>query len=442
MFCMHLIDEWLHGDKLPANIRHIFYFALRSLTHFSRLSVGDLFFEHHGDDDSGEFDRLMSTCPDDCVVIFDGADEVIMGRPPEPGRSGQQEAVPMELVSSIIQRKKLQDVRVIVTSRPGGLPDFCRFDKHAEIYGLTQEKIREFVNKFSREDKDLQKRIQTYIVTNANIASLCYVPVQCGLVCRIVRAAGKGQKEELPNTVTQLYTVSVKNLVAKHHPEFKGCKVKDKEVFPRLQEPLLSHAKLAKDGMGNSPIHVTFSQEEIDRFQLKDETTRCGLLTVLEETCTVAGTYSCTYSFNHLTMQEFFAALALVSSPQEAESMIEKAAGGQLDLVCMFLCGLVDDPRSKEFLDSLGCQVEMTAERVLQAVVAREKRIGARNHKQIALLLLLMIYESRNPKIWSTVADYVMKDGKTLDLSEQHISPVELQALTFIFELSAFTSLK
>ena len=122
--------------------------------------------------------------------------------------------------------------------------------------------------------------------------------------------------------------------------------------------------------------------------------------------------------------------------------MIENAAGGQLDLVCMFLCGLLDDPRSKEFLDSLGCQVKMTAESVLQVVVEREKRMGARDRKQIALLLLLMIYESRNPRLWSTVAGYVMEDGKTLDLSLEHISPVELQALTFIFELSAFTSLK
>ena len=67
MFCLHLLGEWVNGDKLPANIRHIFYFALQNLTHFSRLSVGDLFFERHGDDDSGEFVRLISTCPYDCA---------------------------------------------------------------------------------------------------------------------------------------------------------------------------------------------------------------------------------------------------------------------------------------------------------------------------------------------------------------------------------------
>ena len=81
----------------------------------------------------------------------------------------------------------------------------------------------------------------------------------------------------------------------------------------------------------------------------------------------------CSKEFNHLTIQEFFTAVALVSNPQEADLMIRKAAGGQLDLVCMFLCGLVDDPCSKEFLDSLDCQVQISAKRVLQLVVERER---------------------------------------------------------------------
>ena len=444
MFCMHLIDEWLHGDKLPANIRHIFYFALRSLTYFSRLSVDDLFFEHHGDDEK-EYDRLMSTCPDDCVVIFDGADEVILGRPPGSGRSGQREEIPMELVSSIIQGKVLPRVRVIVTSRPGGLPDFCIFDKHAEIYGLTQDRISEFVNKFSGDNEDLRNRIENYIDTNANIASLCYVPVQCGLVCRIVRDTRKHRREEeLPHTITQLYTVSVKNLAIEHHPLFKdGATVEDAEVIPQLREPLLRHAMLARCGMGKSPVQVIFSQKEIEDLQLMETATECGLLTVTKEKSKgLLRTHRCTYCFNHLTIQEFFAALALVSSPQEAESVIKNAAGGQLDLVCMFLCGLVEDPRSKEFLDSLGCQAEITAESVLQLVVEREKKKEESDRKQITLLLLLMIYESRNSKLWSTVAGYVMEDDKTLDLSEQHISPVELQSVTFSFQNDDITSLK
>ena len=147
-------------------------------------------------------------------------------------------------------------------------------------------------------------------------------------------------------------------------------------------------------------------------------------MTVTKEKSRVLRTHCCTYSFNHLTIQEFFTAVALVSNPQEAESMIRKAAGGQLDLVFMFLCGLVGDPCSKEFLDSLDCQVEISANRVLQLVVEREKRKEEWNReryqKQTALLLLLMIYESRNPNLWSTVAGYVMSKTCKLDPMPTH----------------------
>jgi len=165
----------------------------------------------------------------------------------------------------------------LVASTPGGIPDFCRFEKHAEIYGLTQEKISEFVNKFSREDKDFQKCIQDYIDTNANIASLCYVPVECGLVCRIVQGARKHQrKKELPATVTQLFTVSVKNLAIEHHPLYKdSATVEGDQVFRQLKEPLLRHAKLARHGMGKSPVQVTFPQRDIDELELKEAATEC-----------------------------------------------------------------------------------------------------------------------------------------------------------------------
>ena len=194
-------------------------------------------------------------------------------------------------------------------------------------------------------------------------------------MCRIVRGARKHQREkELPATVTQLYTVSVKNLAIEHHPLYKDCAtVEGDQVFRQLKEPLLRHAKLARHGMGKSTVQVTFPQRDIDELELKEAATECGLLTVTKEKSRVLRTHCCTYSFNHLTIQEFFTAVALVSNPQEAELMIRKAAGGQLDLVCMFLCGLVDDPCSKEFLDSLDCQVEISAKRVLQLVVERER---------------------------------------------------------------------
>ena len=444
MFTVHILDEWLNGE-LPPSIRNVFYFALRSLTHFSKSSITDLFFEHHDDNASSEFVKLMSTSPDDCLVVLDGADECSLP-PPGASESDQHKAGAMKLVSSIIQGKDLKRVCVLVTSRPGGIPDY-KFNRIAEIYGFTEDKIMEYVSKFCRGDNDLEECIQDYIRTHANIASLCYVPVQCSLVCRIVRAAKTyHREEEFPKTITQLYILSVKNLAIEHHPLFKdNDTVEDGNVIVQLKESLLNHAELARTGMKKSPIQVTFSQREIEDLHLKKAATECGLLTVSKEKKrrgAVLRTHSCSYSFNHLTVQEFLTAVALVSSPRDTQSMIEESASdGQLDLVLMFMCGLLGDHCCKEFLNSLNCKIQMTPECLLQLVVERQQNANHLLRVQSALLLMMMIFESRSRCLWSKVADCVMEDGDTLNLSHLHISPVELQAVIFTFPQSTFTSL-
>ena len=449
MLTMHILDKWANGH-LMSTYRHVFYFALRDLSHTSQSSLTDLFFKLHDDeipkpsnDAAAEFFNDMVAKPGRCLVMLDGADEfgeIDLIR----DRFEPKQVVDMrKLLSSIIQGKTLGRADVLVTSRPGGIKDTSCFYKTAEIYGLTQDKISEYISKFCRGDQDLKTSIEDHITGNTNIASLCYIPVQCDLVCRTVRAKKNSPSEQLPETITQLYTMAVTNLVHEHHPLFKDTEVED-DVVGQLREPLLSHAKLARDGMGESPVKVTFSKTDIEALHLEKSAIECGLLTSTKEKReSVVRKYSCVYSFTHLTIQEWFSAVALVSSRENAESMIKKSANdGQLDLVLMFLCGLVGDQMNKEFLDSLDCPIQMTAEHVLELVVQREREKTGKDHKQSVLLILLLLFESRRPELWSSVSGYVMQYGKTLDLSYQHISPVELQAVMFIFHIGDFNSLK
>ena len=451
MLTMHILDKWVNGH-LMSTYRHVFYFALRDLSQISQSSLTDLFFELHddeipkpSDDASAEFFKDVTANPGNCLVILDGADEFgeidLIKDKFEP-----KQVVDMRtLLSSVIQGKTLGRADVLVTSRPGGIKETSCFDKTAEIYGLTQDKIFEYISKFCRGDEDLKTSIEDHISGNTNIASLCYIPVQCDLVCRTVRTKKNYPNKQLPETITQLYTMAVTNLVNEHHPLFKGKEVEDDvNVVGQLREPLLSHAKLARDGMGESPVKVTFSKTDVEGLHLKNAAIECGLLTFTKEkTVGVVRKYSCVYSFTHLTIQEWLSAVALVSSRENAESMIKKSANdGQLDLVLMFLCGLVGDQVNNQFLDSLGCPIQMTAEDVLELVVQRELGKTGRDHKLSVLLILLLLFESRCPELWSSVSGYVMEDDKTLDLSWQHISPVELQAVTFIFHIGDLNSLE
>ena len=234
---------------------------------------------------------------------------------------------------------------------------------------FTQDKIFDYISKFCRGAEDLQTSIEDYISGNTNIVSLCYVPMQCGFVCQTKK---NYPSEQFPGTVTQLYTMTVTILVNEHHPLFKVTEVEDNvSVVHQLRGPLLGHAELTRDGMGESPVKVTFSKTDIDTLHLENAATECGLLTFTKEKRKRdVRNYSCAYHFMHLTIQELLGAVSLVSSQMNAESMIMKLANdGQLHLVLMFVCGLVDDQMNKEFLDSLGCSIPMTTERVLELVV-------------------------------------------------------------------------
>ena len=449
MLTMHILNKWVNGH-LMSTYRHVFYFALRDLSHIIKSSLTRLFFELHdqeiskpSDDATAEFFNDVAANPGRCLVMLDGADEFgeidLKG-----GEFDPKQVVDMhKLLSSVIQGKTLGRADVLVTSRPGGIKDISCFNKTAEIYGFTQDKISEYILKFCGGDEDLKTSIEDHITGNMNIASLCYIPVQCDLICRTVRAKKNSPSEQLPETITQLYRVAVTNLVTEHHPLFKGKEVED-DVVGQLREPLLRHAKLARSGMGESPVKVTFSKTDIEELHLEKSSIECGLLTFTKEKReSVVRKYSCVYSFTHLTMQEWLSAVALVSSRENTESMIMKSANdGQLDLVLMFLCGLVGDQKNKEFLVSLDCRIRMTAEHVLELVVQREREKTGKDHKQSVLLILLLLFESRRPELWSSVSGYVMQDGKTLNLSGQHISPVELQAVTFIFHIGDFNSLE
>ena len=428
MLTMHVLDMWVNG-QLP--FRYVFYFALRNLSQFSSCSLTELFSEHHEGENTAEFAKLITEHPEESLLVLDGADEV----------RGEMPA----LVASILQGETLNKASVLVTTRPGGITDY-KFDKTAEIYGLTPEKIDEYTSKFCGDDKHLKTCIDNYIKTNSSIAALCYVPFQCGLVCRIVKAKedSKDSKKELPATITQLYILAVTHLGAKlYNPNKTYGTVDEDDVFGKLRKPLLNHAKLSIVGMGEYPVKVTFSTKEIKELHLEEAVTECGLLTLSKEKNKLQGTHRCTYSFIHLTVQEFLSALALVNNRNDVKSLMKKSRNdGQLDLMWMFLCGLIGDHKNKTFLDSLDCQTQMTAEWLLQLVIQRERDETRRDHKQSVLLVLLIVFEAQQPELWSTVKHYVVEDGGKLDLSRQHISAVELNAMTFVFQKSDITSLK
>ena len=473
LLCFHILDMWLRNELLPDVIGQVFLFKMRDLFGVQSLcSLADLFFKYQrggflSHDAASDFFYQMQSNPSKFLIIFDGLDEASV-MPSENKAFAYDEKVEMpRLIASILNGNTLPSVRLLVTSRPGGVINCDGYDKNAVVYGFTREKMHEYIVKFTGGNDTEKKAIGDYIDNNVNIRSFCYIPVHLNIVCRMVKMQMRDERsQQLPETLTELLVCSVGNLLANHHPEFKDTKAKHnpEQVITTLKDPVLDHAKLACYGMEKVPIAVTFTESEISEFHLEETATKCGLLSESMESSVVMSTpiFTPVHYFQHLTLQEFLAAVELVTNVKRLQGMLTTSSRRQLDLVLIFVAGLVGNSRNHPFLRALYestsrrwnpfqrsfAQTNATAlKQLMKSVVKRERTIEARTrhkfavHKSSTMLLVTMINESRQRELWRLVSDYVLEGGTKLDLSGQHLSPTEQHALAYVLPQTQLTSL-
>ena len=472
VFTFHILDMWLRHELLPDVIRQVFHFQMRDLSCIqSPCSLEDLLFRYQrggipSADAMADFFSQIESEPSNFLIIFDGLDEASVA-PVENRAFAFNEQVEMpRLIASIINGCTLPSVRLLVTSRPGGVTNYDAYDKKGEIYGFTREKMSEYIVKFSGANEEEQGAIQRYIDQNVNICSFCYIPVHLNMICRIAKMQMYHEgTSQLPETLTELYIALVGNLLVSYHLKYTDPNVDTTmDVIATLRDPLLDHAELACHGMEKDPIIVTFSNEEMKKFPLEETAMKCGLLSESRESCVFmfAPAVTRVHFFQHLTLQEFLAAIALVTDVDRVQRMLSKASDRQLDLVLTFLAGLLGNKRTHQFLGSLhtsrssslssqrssGRKDDEYLEKLMKSVVEREEKHEANTadksavHKAGTMLLLTMIYESRKPALWRQVSGYVLAGGMKLDLSKQHISPTEQHALAYVLPHTRLSSLK
>ena len=205
----HVVDKWLRNELLPNAIEQLFHFRMSDLSAIEKCSLEDLFFGLQSGGKRSrqavvQFFEKMEADQSRYVIIFDGLDEATE-IPMENMAFGYHDQVEMpRLIGSILNGRTLPSVRVLVTSRPGAVTNYELFDKKAVIYGFTRQKMSHYIEKFSAADSNMNKAIEDYIDDNVNICSFCYIPAHLILVCRIVKARMKDERNpELPTTLTE-----------------------------------------------------------------------------------------------------------------------------------------------------------------------------------------------------------------------------------------------
>ena len=240
-----------------------------------------------------------------------------------------------EIISQVIKREIFPKCSVLVTTRPSGtrnLLKLCRprINTHIEILGFTQTSIETYAASILKPE--VCKEFLQYIssASNPGLNELMYVPLNAAIIADIYRQNRPKITRSL-NTLTQLYTGLCLTILQCHYDNkhkidsFDDLPNSDKEHFEKL-------SRLAFEGFrANETVYTT--QQIPVHFGF------------LNSTYTTYSGGETSYSFLHLSVQEFLAAYHishLIPEADGAEILELYHRDEQWSLVWKFTAGLSD----------------------------------------------------------------------------------------------------
>ena len=263
------------------------------------------------------------------LFILDGFDEL--------PKTLQKEGFLFDLIRGYV----LPASTVLVTSRPSATAQLHSCSpKHIEILGFTQESVEAYASSiFSSVGKpEVLDKFMDYISASENpvINSLMYVPLNAAIIVRMYLNCKSDAL--LPHTLTELYTLLCLTILDKRLEI--GVK-KFKDLPADLHKQFLHLSQIAFDGISN---------EEVIFHSLPSDFPHFGFLDAVSA---LYGGGSVSYSFLHLTLQEFLAAYHISHLGSSGlEVFKQHGKDKRWNVVWRFVAGLTKFEHYKGHMDS------------------------------------------------------------------------------------------
>ncbi|XP_068674136.1 NLR family CARD domain-containing protein 3-like isoform X2 [Montipora foliosa] len=362
MLCTRLLRFWASDDtKIQSQCEVSFLLKFRHLNSEPDLNLHELLtLSETAECLKDVLWQFIKDNPSKVLLIFDGIDEFFSrsGIAKDDSRYNNTAEVRMPLCclyKKIASGKLLQGCTLLTTVRPTAVHDVreLKFDRTVEITGFTLEQVEEFVEKFTKGDDsgNLKEIIWQHISTNINLFSLCYIPVNCFIICHCLLQLiniSSDAEQKLPVKITEIYSISVKIFFYKHSRGKYSCSKTDlgcymykrfDELQPENDEVFKKLGKIAFNGITSGKL--VFESHEVSG--LED----CGLLHRLPDMKPrkLGEPPRAQYCFTHLTVQEFFAAKHLIDTMLEDELqrfVADLIRFGAWKVVMQFVAGLLE----------------------------------------------------------------------------------------------------
>ncbi|KAM3920511.1 NACHT, LRR and PYD domains-containing protein 12-like, partial [Leptodactylus fuscus] len=421
------VYDWVKGD-LYQRFSFVFFFKFRELNRLDKVSLETMILHHYPYLEE-QLENILQD-PEKLLFIFDGLDESnhtmdftsrhLCSHPKQPEHCGQ-------IVVSLVRKSLLTGCSVLMTSRPTRLASIdCRvFQRIVEITGFLPEERQIYFETFF-SNPELSEKAFTYVKQNATLYTFCYLPSYCWIICTVLSRSFQTTSSDqqvtlLPRTVTQLFAIFVANILYNHSLEKSDA-----------QKILWSIGWMAQHGVMNH--RVIFEKIDLDTFHVENKSKLLSSFLMESEE-------PVTYSFLHLTLQEFFSALVHYTdySPEKLQKSLEEAKSypdGRGEMFLRFLCGLSDSTTRSILTGYLDKQAAQASRDVITWLnnILKEQRLEESKDKQHLLRTFFFLFETRN----KALVLQSLQSYRTLDLSGVHLSALDCTVLEFIMETCTY----
>ncbi|XP_022794539.1 NACHT, LRR and PYD domains-containing protein 3-like [Stylophora pistillata] len=430
LFCQKLIRDWADNKlfqsqtnsvKLP-DFKFAFLLTFRQLNLLGDDSVTlkDILIRSSVLDDNSNIDDSLFEYivhhSEEVLIILDGFDECskqsfIASNLDEQYPNIAQEEMPVAaLCAKLIKGKILKDSFVMITSRSDesdDIKDKIGFDRCVEITGFSEQQVKEYIEKYFKENEVMKKAVMDHITKNENLVSFAHIPVLCFLMCSYFEYVWqKSMKtDDLPVNASDIY-FEVVHMFFKNHSKTKEIPLEaTMEKLSILAAQLLREKKylFAVEDM------KTLTPEEVENLRASG-LLHCGPM--FRKSFSEMTKY---FYFTHLTLQEYLAAHWFVKQKKIPSG--ENASA----MVLQFMSGILSKQNDKAFMEQL-------IERLHQRSSAKHPA---------GLVMMKCLAEYKNVKFAQNVVkkyyrDFCDRDGKIKFL---HLTDVDCIALCFLLDV-------
>ncbi|XP_063471561.1 NACHT, LRR and PYD domains-containing protein 12 isoform X6 [Symphalangus syndactylus] len=355
MLAHKVMLDWADGKLFQGRFDYLFYINCREMNQSATEGSMQDLISSCWPEPSAPLQELVRV-PERLLFIIDGFDELkpSFHDPQGPWSLCWEEKRPTELLlNSLIRKKLLPELSLLITTRPTALEKLHRLlehPRHVEILGFSEAERKEYFYKYFH-DAEQAGQVFNYVRDKEPLFTMCFVPLVCWVVCTCLQQQleGGGLLRQTSRTTTAVYMLYLLSLM------------QPKPGTPRLQPPPNQRGlcSLAADGLWNQKI--LFEEQDLRKHGLDGADVSAFLNMNIFQKDINCERY---YSFIHLSFQEFFAAMYYIldeaergaGPDQDVTRLLTEYAFSErsfLALTSRFLFGLLNEETRSHLEKSL-----------------------------------------------------------------------------------------